>query len=277
MAVIPLQQRHVDPYEPIITSNAVNTQFRWIQGPKGIIEGLTLEQTETRSFTVHSGLGVVDGCVIKFPEDTLVNLSQTSFTSGTENVVFVKYKYELVQPVPEAIIDVQDTNSFTEDDTTLILGFADINSDGVIVSIYENSAVTNLARDNNPIDQMISEQILATPEPIQPNSDLNLVGHFITNISDPTSDLDAVNKGWTDTYINQHANDRLVKVDENEASSDHYPEEFTVNKGWFLNEEIVCDNDVVTKQVIVNSGYKQIKLNKTNYRCKVISGDSVLT
>ena len=277
--VTPSQQRHVDPYEPIVTSNAINEQFSWLQEVKGIVEGLELQQVETRSFLISSGIFVVDGCVIRFPETTLVSLDQTEFYPNTENVVFIKYQYDLVQPKPYATIHVQPTSSLVVDETIIILGFLDINSSSIITSIHNESFVSDLQRDSNIIDSMIITQVLNLSNSIPIQSNLDLSGHKIINLAEsPENSLDAVAKGWVDDYIAENVPvDCLVKTDELEASSTHFPEIPSINKGWFLDEEIKCDNNVIHKEVVIEAGnYKKIKLSKTNYRCRVVSGDSVL-
>jgi len=279
---IPEQVRYIDPYEQVITTNAINKQFAALFGSKGIVRGLDVIQTSGTGISLKPGIAVIDKVVIELTTLTDITLPETNFSSNKENVLFMYYEYKLQQPAPEAIIDVREVNDFIanyytgNEDKYLIIKFIKVNELGVIESTYDNSSETELKRDKDYVRAFIKQQIENNDLPIVVDHDINLHGHKVVNTVDPTDDLDIVTKKYADNFVNQCKDiiENTVLVDSESAGFNHYSG-VSCKQGGFLDELITVGNNI-HKEIITNpDGYKVLKLSKDNRKVKVIAGDSI--
>jgi len=235
MAITPTQIRWVDPYEKIMSTNAINNQFStFMRSNKGIIEGFSLSLLTSNSFRLQDGIGVIDKTALKI-DQTDINLSNTNFTAGTTNTVYIHFEYHLQTPLYQAYIEVEDSSSVNHNsDQNLIIGFMVIDGAGNISSITYTSGSNS--RDINPIkDRMFLYGMFDSEWPPKMYQDGQLKNLKITNVgSDATSitdNLDLVNKVYVDSLISGTSTDEVVKSDSSDADSSYFG---GVNKGGYL-------------------------------------------
>ncbi|RLF66469.1 MAG: hypothetical protein DRN30_02065 [Thermoplasmata archaeon] len=257
MAVIPAQERYIDPYADIY-SNTVNHRLMSIYpSGKGIIRGLWLEVDDTQPnlLKVQSGIAIKDFVTIHI-EETVIDVSSRA---NGEYYVVLEYNYEVVSPPPQAGLDVV-LPGYEGD--SVILGKITIDS-GTVTDIDYTTRTRN--------DLIEHLENLMSSGQIQNDIDMN--GHKIVNLGsdDPstfTNDTDAVNKAYVDYVLTNVAKDINVKVDSEDSQSD------------YLNNKIVVGNnlakDVRNEDLSpATSGNKHVLLiSGVDDKISVITGDS---
>lgn len=282
ISVTPIQNRAIDPYDEIITQNDINKELSYIVGTnKGIIDGLTVSNSNSQSIRIESGSCVIDKVIIDFPLMN-ININDLSTTNGTINVLYAYFKYELKTPLNNAIIDSAKADTFVPDDNNLVLAFITIDSSGNIVTIDNNSAIgIPYTTDRpSPVANMITE-LIHEGWKLKPNSDFDMKYHKIKNLANPEENTDMATKQYVDQKISSvNIHDWFVKVDANE---ENIPDNNFDNPGpgWFLDDQIKCDitdfnKPYGTSKTIATdgSGAKSLIISTTSMHCKITSGDS---
>ena len=275
-SVSPKQTRLIDPYEKIITSNAINRQFSTIFANKGFVNGFQVVQKSGTRLDIQPGIVVIDKTVIEFPTAFSIDLSKTGFKANSENVLYIHYRYSLTTPPNEAQIDIVGINDFLanytgNEDTYLIVKFLHVSDLSVIDDIYDKSKESDLERDKDYIAWFLYKQ-----SSLIVDKDLDLHGHRIINVPDPENDLDLVNKKYTDkllTDCKQVITDTVL-VDKDSNGFSHFTDA-PCKQGGYLDEVIIAGDNVQKEIITQDDGYKVIQLTKLDKKIRVVAGDSI--
>jgi len=201
MAITPNQIRLVDPFEFIITSNAVNRQFcKIVDAEYGIVQGLDVIQTGPLSVRVTDGILVCDGTAFRLDE-AVVDLGGTTYQENKWNALIFKYKYMLNTPAPYGYYEV------------VALDSPDFHPDECVILAFLNIELTiqEVTYEHNPYVRHVNLLVrLLTLFPWIMTHDLDMKGYKIINLGDGTDDQDMVNKHQVDEAADNH--EPLVKV-----------------------------------------------------------------
>jgi len=250
MAITPNQIRLVDPFEFIITSNAINRQFSHIVNAKyGIVTGLDVIQIGALAIRITDGICVCDGTAIRL-DQTELHLESTDYQENCWNVLVLEYTYQLNYPAPYATLNVLpvDSPDFHPDEC-VILAFLNIQI-AIEEITYEHD---QWFRSWNLLHRLV------TLFPWQMTHDLDMHGYKVINLGDGIDDYDMVNKHQVDEAADNHP--PLVKLKSYDIQESP------------LGEAMIAGTNISLDQIPITPYEYIVTINKIDEKVCITSGD----